>query len=587
MGPTDDLYIKMNSRGKPLTSFEHFKAGFQQTPQEVSVTHGDKFVGKESPYDEFVHKVDQKWSDLLWPLRDENDIIDKEFLCLFHFVTDMLIHENKLNVELGLFDENIDEWVDCVYGEKGKDPLSAQSSMIAAFDSLFAHFGPMKDAGKINEWFHNIFQEKGYHDGAVAIFDPQVDLFRACCKSYGSVDAGGKNRLFSLPRTLLLFAVLVHLQAKQTLEDFTPRLRNVRNLVFASADNEIRLEYFPALLNETAEFIRSGDLNTILAYNKGQTQEEKRKMEFLARYPAHPNLREGLHRLEDHDLLRGCISAFDLEVSPHIFDRRAQLFHEVFLDGKLPAKDIGAALLACGDYSRKIKGDRWQFGSPEQSRASVWRELLTNSASTEFAQTRSVLLQMLDTLATIPGASAQERMQTIVDRYLAEQEKNRQFDWRYYFVKYPAMREGSSGLYVSSSGAMGFDLCMMYQTRLSSYYRDPYLFAVIALSDAKEGQDVVKLWHYGWDDCRPERRWIELLRTGEKVMSCRREGFELQVPTKVAGQASFTAILQKNNVSADLMLRVQQKEVDGVQYDQEDRISVGAKFLRDLIKIWH
>ena len=32
---TEDLYIKMNSRGKPLTSFENFKAKFEQHIGEV------------------------------------------------------------------------------------------------------------------------------------------------------------------------------------------------------------------------------------------------------------------------------------------------------------------------------------------------------------------------------------------------------------------------------------------------------------------------------------------------------------------------------------------------------------------------
>ena len=30
MGSGEDLYIKMNSRGKPLTPFENFKARFEQ-----------------------------------------------------------------------------------------------------------------------------------------------------------------------------------------------------------------------------------------------------------------------------------------------------------------------------------------------------------------------------------------------------------------------------------------------------------------------------------------------------------------------------------------------------------------------------
>lgn len=51
------------------------------------------------------------------------------------------------------------------------------------------------------------------------------------------------------------------------------------------------------------------------------------------------------------------------------------------------------------------------------------------------------------------------------------------FNWRYYLVKCEAMRSGRSGLYVSSSVKMGFDLCMMRKWQLNSYYRAPPLSA--------------------------------------------------------------------------------------------------------------
>ena len=35
MGLTDELYIKMNSRGKPLTPFEHFKAEFERQIESI------------------------------------------------------------------------------------------------------------------------------------------------------------------------------------------------------------------------------------------------------------------------------------------------------------------------------------------------------------------------------------------------------------------------------------------------------------------------------------------------------------------------------------------------------------------------
>ncbi|MGZ4415404.1 MAG: DUF262 domain-containing protein, partial [Gaiellaceae bacterium] len=50
----EDLYIKMNSRGKPLTEFENFKAHFEQTIQWSSRSA------------EFARNVDTRWSDLLW-----------------------------------------------------------------------------------------------------------------------------------------------------------------------------------------------------------------------------------------------------------------------------------------------------------------------------------------------------------------------------------------------------------------------------------------------------------------------------------------------------------------------------------------
>jgi hypothetical protein len=74
---TEDLYIKMNSRGKPLTEFENFKANFEKTIQS-------------SPWSaEFARKVDTTWSDLLWHMRGGDDLIDDEFLRYLEFITEI------------------------------------------------------------------------------------------------------------------------------------------------------------------------------------------------------------------------------------------------------------------------------------------------------------------------------------------------------------------------------------------------------------------------------------------------------------------------------------------------------------------
>jgi hypothetical protein len=583
MGLTDELYIKMNSRGKPLTAFEHFKAGFEQTLREVSEVHRAHFGGRETPYEEFIRKVDQQWSDLLWPLRGTDDIIDDEFLRLFRFLTDTIIYRQRLPVPPGLFSTDIDSWARQVYGTENKSgPMAAQRDLFDALDSLHAVFGPLKSAKDITSWFGSRFTKQGYRPGAVAIFDSQLDLFAACCEKYGHV--AGKNRLFSLPRTLLLFAVLELILKHAQPEDFAARTRTIRNLVFASGD-EIRTENFPALLDETADLARGGVVDEVRAYNKRQIEEEIRKESFLAQHPDFRGLREALHALEDHDLLRGCLAAFELGGDPAVFVRRAAVFLEVFSQDPVPPlRMIGAALLACGDYSQEVLPGRFQFGSTDNSHLSVWRELLTSPARAGFKKTSAVLLRLLDKLADSPSATIAERLQSAADAYLKEQETSGLFDWRYYLVKYPAMRSGSSGLYVSASGAMGFDLCMMEKWQLNSYYRDPYLLAVIRESAAKEGVDVAKLKHYGWDGYRQDGRWIELVRSGEKAISCRDYGYQLHAPTDQPQLSASWPAVQDCGADAGLQRQIKQKTVGGLVYDTEDRIDAGAELLRAMLK---
>jgi len=73
-GLSDDLYIKMNARGKGLTPFENFKAWIV------------KRIDGEAWSDEFVLKLDQQWVDFFWTLsgRDGRDSFDQLFLRFFY-----------------------------------------------------------------------------------------------------------------------------------------------------------------------------------------------------------------------------------------------------------------------------------------------------------------------------------------------------------------------------------------------------------------------------------------------------------------------------------------------------------------------
>lgn len=73
IGLTDDLYIKMNARGKLLSSFENFKASFQKRVNDEKWDLGKVFI------DTFALKIDSEWTDLFWTHR-KDDRIDEAFI---------------------------------------------------------------------------------------------------------------------------------------------------------------------------------------------------------------------------------------------------------------------------------------------------------------------------------------------------------------------------------------------------------------------------------------------------------------------------------------------------------------------------
>lgn len=70
---TDDLYIKMNSRGVSLKPFENFKAHFEQLLDNIVINkefdleiNGKRYRVDAKKY--FTTKIDQEWANIIWEL---------------------------------------------------------------------------------------------------------------------------------------------------------------------------------------------------------------------------------------------------------------------------------------------------------------------------------------------------------------------------------------------------------------------------------------------------------------------------------------------------------------------------------------
>jgi len=545
MGLSEDVYIKMNSRGKPLTPFENFKARFEQV---LEVTCPERVQ-------EFALKVDGAWSDLFWPYRGSDFIVDDEFLRYFQFVTEINEwHEGRFAVG------DVASIAERVYGRS--DPESATHldflfrtldtwvavDIPAAFSALFAPTPAPLESDDTRK---------------VVLFGPVVDLFSACCQNYGQMR--GRNRVFSWPHTIFLYAVLLH-RIHQT-EDFAQRLRVIRNLVEASS-NELRLERMPALLADVRRIVLEGALEGVFAFNQAQVADEQLKAELLAKSP---NLKRCLFHLEDHPVLRGCLAAFELDET--VFEQRADAFHRLFAEpGCLSS--ITGALVASGDYSRKLNHRMFQFGSG--SNLAPWRELLVGVGRSQLAATRDVLGRLLDTIAQADG-SLQHALDVVQKNWLDATVDGDGLSWRWYFVKYPAMREGHSGIYAGSNGTLGYSLCMLNKTQMNSWYRDPYLFAMHGESNT--GDAVEDPWFTGYET---EPRWMRLKKSGTGIQ-CVEEGFVLRPPSNPGYAEAFSKVCAEHGVGPNHVLRVSQAERDGRKLDTRDRVQLGAALLRDLV----
>ena len=115
-GLSDELYIKMNARGKPLTPFENFKANLQQIIKsfsEDSTNYNLKFrEDKVNAYEYFIHKIDTDWADLFWTYRtvgDNPNTYDDELMnfirlvILYQYIIDHENHNGKNDDNLNTF----------------------------------------------------------------------------------------------------------------------------------------------------------------------------------------------------------------------------------------------------------------------------------------------------------------------------------------------------------------------------------------------------------------------------------------------------------------------------------------------------
>lgn len=403
MGLTDELYIKMNSRGKPLTQFEHFKAEL-----EGAIMGVDKELA-----DRISRKIDIAWTDMLWPYRGDNQIIDDEFIRYFHFVCDLINY--KMDSQL------IDDPFEMV------KQMFSSSNQHAKENVLYIEklFDCWCSIGNIDEFF-NKYLTIGEHCPKKSMVGKMSNLFLDCCNVYGEMQ-DTRIRRFPIGRSILLYSFILYLINKDTIseESFIRRLRIINNLVRAS-EFELRDDRMKSLLSQTYEILVYGIIQeTDKSFNINQLKEEIQKSERLTKYPEEEQLFE---KAEDHPLLNGAVRILGVD-NIKIYPKFEKLF-------KCDWDLVDRALLVTGDYSRFI---RWRYQIGSSKLESVWKSMF-NTSDDEMSRTKEIVGKLLLSNEDFND----EVLNQIIENYLASSPV---MDWRYYLVKYQHMRPGRYGMY--------------------------------------------------------------------------------------------------------------------------------------------
>lgn len=572
----EDLYLKMNSRGKPLTKFEVLKADLEDALAPPLLT--------PEQYAHLTVNFDLAWTDLFWEYEKASRKAREAAAEVGAKAPAAVTVDGAFMRYLGFLVE-VCEWRDGKPGRRWSDPQETHERTLEERARLaFADPGN-KYAERNRELLLHAFDTwctPGEHPATVFL-----QLFRV-----GEVGTGplpllvsatpdlvgicvGSEAGLTLPEILLLYGVLVARRRghQPTEADLNRRLRTLRNLVETAV---IQRKRMPDYLRTVDRLVGEGVLDESQSFNDDWAADQQRVWALL---DDHQEVTEAVHALEDDAVVRGRLLAFDLDAAT--LPRRAASFASVAEPG---LRDVlGAALLTRADYSRDVGWEhtKRQLGSSELDES--WREILTTGSRDQLARVRRPLMGLLDDVdrrLAAGAASTGDALRAICREWCGEREARAHFDWRYYLVRYPGARSTVGqgyfhGAYDESAGGFGYAaLHILHGNHYSAYFSDALLLA--AWTDGR------------LRDVASKPRWYRVntgMAVGRIALWCAEDGFDLEVPDDAEADAKAVAarVRASYRTNDDGRVLVEQRAVDGGRpVDSEDRVQLCIRLVRDL-----
>ena len=437
LNQTDELYVKMNARGKQLSEFEHFKAWLIQWVKKNNI---------KIEVSNWKTKIDKDWLDLFWKAKDEHTLVDDTMYNFFKQIGLFAYIQKDFNESNLEFTRTIRETKYVPFSIYEKYNFFNVNTLNFIFKTL-ERLCDEQSVKEYQDWLKKI---------ACAPFISDVNFVKTFINNANPVERTHSVFYYS-------FLVYINHFEEQSQKHFRAWMRMTRNLLYNTYVQTPR-NYVDAILG-----IKNllPHINLLVSGNKGQISIDMKSIRFfgdkLFRHEMYKvgmcnqngNYHNLIDKYENHDYFRGDIRlimsmAFNgldhtnIDSFQFYGDRLSKLFNYEIRHHK--EHILQRALLSKGFYLQHI-GSNFQLCLPNaetlRSRRDNWQKVF------ESEKGRMIIKKLIDE-ELVSDHNVEFTLENVINSYDKD-------TWDYYLIKNHRCISFCSNGFIRITGISSFD----------------------------------------------------------------------------------------------------------------------------------